>query len=138
MPFWPPFWWQRRMCDQVSRTCPQLGQRRHSLVSHGLVAVVWSNIHDLIAHPFLKHTRDLMEGPVYHFTINQIKLQEVQNIYLIKLCLSQLCLHPEMELLSLVRWQCISTKKYTQGFQVEMPSRGVGLWLVSQTAFFAW
>jgi hypothetical protein len=41
--------------------------------------------------------------------------------------LRQTVLHPEMELLSLIRCQFISTKKYTLGFQGKMLSRGIGI-----------
>ncbi len=64
-----PEWLQRRICEQVSQTCPQLGQRGHRSVSHGLLPG-WSNIHDLLACPYLKHLQDPMKSPVHHFPIH--------------------------------------------------------------------
>jgi hypothetical protein len=56
-----------------------------------------------------------------------MKLWAICNISLTELFSGLLCLHPETELLSLLRCQFISPKKYTQRFQGETMSRGFGI-----------
>lgn len=70
-----------------------------------------------------------MESPVHHFPIDRLKLLAIQTITIsiVVMCSSQLFLHPEWELLSLIRDQLISPKEYAQGFQGESPSRSVGI-----------